>query len=59
MISREEAISILYKAARSDFQYWCYFEDEHYNYETDSIPTFDELFRAIGITTKEIHAIIK
>jgi len=53
-LTREEAIKILIRVTDKDDPYWENLVDEYYDEATDTMPIFDDVLRAIGVSDEEL-----
>jgi len=54
-LTREEAIKILIRVMDKDYLYWENLVDEYYDEVTDTMPIFDDVLRAIGVSNEELR----
>ena len=55
-LTREDAIKILVRVTGQDDPYWENITDEFYDEATDTMPTFDDVLTALGVSILEIRA---
>lgn len=52
-LSRRDAIKIIDDATDKDDPYWEYVVEDHYDEQTDTMPSIYHVFAALGITESE------
>lgn len=55
-LTREDAIRLFDRATDRDDPFWEHLTDDFYDEATDTLPTIDQVFEALGVTGEEYAA---
>lgn len=56
-LTREDAIQLIDRVTDQDDPYWSNLVDDHYDEDTDTMPTIFHVFAALGVTEEEYKAV--